>query len=173
MPTARLASQGPWSYLGTSTEAADVLERTGPRYRHVVVDEAKDLHPAQWRRVCAAAPVPPDDLFITSDPHQRIYDSKVSLNAVGIKGAGRATKMRKNYRSTHEILSWAPRFTSAAPSRSLRMTPVTKRCSGTVRRCMGVAQRLMRPVPWMRSWPRSSHASTVGWRTASPSVTSA
>ncbi|MGW7104007.1 UvrD-helicase domain-containing protein [Streptomyces sp. NPDC054838] len=105
--TARLASDGLRTYLGTCTEAADLLERTGPRYRHVVVDEAQDLHPAQWRILRAAAPVRPDDLFIAGDPHQRIYDSKVSLKAIGIKVAGRSAKMRKNYRSTHEILSWS------------------------------------------------------------------
>ncbi|MGO4631913.1 UvrD-helicase domain-containing protein [Streptomyces sp. 2RAF24] len=105
--TARLASDGLRTYLGTCAEAADLLDRTGPRYRHVVVDEAQDLHPAQWRLLRAATPARPDDLFIAGDPHQRIYDSKVSLKTVGIKVAGRSTKMRKNYRSTHEILSWS------------------------------------------------------------------
>ncbi|MFG3348116.1 UvrD-helicase domain-containing protein [Streptomyces sp. NPDC048018] len=105
--TARLASDGLRTYLGTCAEAADLLERTGPCCRHVVVDEAQDLHPAQWRLLRAAAPARPDDLFIAGDPHQRIYDSKVSLKTVGIRVAGRSTKMRKNYRSTHEILSWS------------------------------------------------------------------
>ncbi|MDX3779739.1 UvrD-helicase domain-containing protein [Streptomyces europaeiscabiei] len=105
--TARLASDGLRTYLGTCAESADLLEAEGPRYRHVVIDEAQDLHPAQWRLLRAAVPERPDDLFIAGDPHQRIYDSKVSLRAVGIKVAGRSTKMRKNYRSTHEILSWA------------------------------------------------------------------
>lgn len=45
--TARPASDGLRTYLGTCAEAAELLERTGPRYRHVVVDEAQDLHPAQ------------------------------------------------------------------------------------------------------------------------------
>lgn len=105
--TARLSADGLRTYLGTCAEAADLLRRSGPRYRHVVVDEAQDLHPAQWRLLRAAVPERPDDLFIAGDPHQRIYDSKVSLKAVGIKVAGRSTKMRKNYRSTHEILSWS------------------------------------------------------------------
>ncbi|MFF2774573.1 UvrD-helicase domain-containing protein [Streptomyces sp. NPDC058052] len=102
-----LAAEGLRTYLGTCAEAADVLAADGPPYRHVVVDEAQDLHPSQWRLLRAAAPDRPDDLFIAGDPHQRIYDSKVSLKALGIKVAGRSTKMRKNYRSTHEILSWS------------------------------------------------------------------
>lgn len=102
-----LAADGLRTYLGTCGEAADVLDTKGPLYRHVVVDEAQDLHPAQWRLLRAAAPARPDDLFIAGDPHQRIYDSKVSLKSLGIKVTGRSTKMRKNYRSTHEILSWS------------------------------------------------------------------
>ncbi|PWK75093.1 UvrD-like helicase family protein [Streptomyces sp. CG 926] len=113
--TGRLAADGLRTYLGTCAEAAELLEQSGPRYRHVVVDEAQDLHPAQWRLLRAAAPARPDDLFIAGDPHQRIYDSKVSLKAVGIKVAGRSTKMRKNYRSTHEILSWSTALLTGRP----------------------------------------------------------
>ncbi|WP_455360478.1 UvrD-helicase domain-containing protein [Streptomyces sp. SYSU K21746] len=103
----RVAADGLRTYLGTCAEAADLLEAHAPLFRHIVVDEAQDLHPAQWRLLRAAVPARPDDLFIAGDPHQRIYDSKVSLKALGIKVAGRSTKMRKNYRSTHEILSWS------------------------------------------------------------------
>ncbi|CAM5617613.1 DNA helicase [Streptomyces canarius] len=91
----------------TCAEAARLLAETGPRYRHVVVDEAQDLHPVQWRLLRAAAPARPDDLFIAGDPHQRIYDSKVSLKSLGIKVTGRSVKLRKNYRSTQEILRWS------------------------------------------------------------------
>lgn len=102
-----LHADGIRTWLQTCAEAADLLEETGPLYRHIVVDEAQDLHPAQWRLLRAAVPVRPDDLFIAGDPHQRIYDSRVSLKELGIKVAGRSTKMRRNYRSTHEILSWS------------------------------------------------------------------
>ncbi|MGF7239463.1 MAG: UvrD-helicase domain-containing protein [Frankia sp.] len=104
---AELAADGRRTYLQTSAEAARLLAEKGPLYRHAVVDEAQDLHPAQWRLLRASVPVQPDDLFIAGDPHQRIYDTKVSLKALGIKVAGRSTKMRRNYRSTQEILSWA------------------------------------------------------------------
>lgn len=117
--TGRLVADGLRTYLGTCAEAADLLGAEGPRYRHVVVDEAQDLHPAQWRLLRAAAPARPDDLFIAGDPHQRIYDSKVSLKAVGIKVAGRSAKMRKNYRSTHEILSWSTALLVGRPFEQL------------------------------------------------------
>ncbi|MEV6794428.1 UvrD-helicase domain-containing protein [Streptomyces sp. NPDC051320] len=117
--TGRLTVDGLRTYLGTCAEAADLLEYGGARYRHVVVDEAQDLHPAQWRLLRTAAPVSPDDLFIAGDPHQRIYDSKVSLKAVGIRVAGRSTKMRRNYRSTHEILSWSTALLVGRPFEQL------------------------------------------------------
>ncbi len=49
----------------------------------------------------------PDDLFVTGDPHQRIYDSKVTLSSLGISVAGRTRRLRINYRSTEEILVWS------------------------------------------------------------------
>jgi superfamily I DNA/RNA helicase len=81
-------------------------DRANHGYDHVVVDEAQDLHPAQWRVLRAAVGRGPDDLFVTGDPHQRIYDSRVSLNALGIFVTGRSSRLRINYRSTEEILSW-------------------------------------------------------------------
>ncbi|MBM7440944.1 superfamily I DNA/RNA helicase [Streptomyces sp. HB132] len=85
----------------------------------MVVDEAQDLHPAQWRLLRAAAPARPDDLFIAGDPHQRIYDTKVSLKAVGVRVSGRSTRMRKNYRSTHEILRWSTALLVGRPFEQL------------------------------------------------------
>jgi superfamily I DNA/RNA helicase len=105
--TAQLAQDGARTWLQTCAEAARLLQEKGPRYRHVVVDEAQDLHPAQWRLLRAAVPARPDDLFIAGDPHQRIYDTKVSLKSLGIKVTGRSVKLRKNYRSTQEILRWS------------------------------------------------------------------
>ncbi|MFJ6912846.1 UvrD-helicase domain-containing protein [Streptomyces sp. NPDC101133] len=105
--TAGLVADGCRTWLQTCVEAAELLEAKGPPYRHVVVDEAQDLHPAQWRLLRAAVPARPDDLFIAGDPHQRIYDSKVSLKSLGIRVTGRSVKLRKNYRSTQEILGWS------------------------------------------------------------------
>ncbi|MFE0362273.1 UvrD-helicase domain-containing protein [Streptomyces griseoaurantiacus] len=105
--TAGLAADGVRTWLGTCVEAARLLGEQGPRYRHIVVDEAQDLHPAQWRLLRAAAPARPDDLFVAGDPHQRIYDCRVSLRSLGIKVTGRSVKLRKNYRSTQEILRWS------------------------------------------------------------------
>jgi superfamily I DNA/RNA helicase len=110
MFSAELSAAGTMTYLQVCGRAAQLLDGadlTVHGFDHVVVDEAQDLHPAQWRVLRAAVSPGPDDLFITGDPHQLIYDSRVSLGALGISVAGRSSRLRINYRSTEEILSWS------------------------------------------------------------------
>ncbi|MGW0419137.1 UvrD-helicase domain-containing protein [Streptomyces sp. NPDC003015] len=98
-----------WTFLQVCAEAARLLEERGDErpYRHVVIDEAQDLHPAQWRLLRALVLPGPDDLFIAGDTHQRIYGNKVSLRSLGISVTGRSTRLRINYRTTQEILAWS------------------------------------------------------------------
>ncbi|MFF4387848.1 UvrD-helicase domain-containing protein [Streptomyces sp. NPDC001552] len=103
------------THLQVCARAARLLTDAGPGYDHVVVDEAQDLHPAQWRVLRAAVPASSDDLFLTGDPHQRIYDSKVSLGSLGISVTGRASRLRINYRSTEEILTWSTGILAQVP----------------------------------------------------------
>jgi superfamily I DNA/RNA helicase len=105
--TEGLDADGVQTHLRGCDLAARLLEEQGPRFRHVVVDEAQDLHPAQWRFLRAAVAPAPDDLFIGGDPHQRIYDAKVSLKTLGINVVGRSQRLRRNYRSTQQILTWS------------------------------------------------------------------
>lgn len=111
-----LADAGRSTHIQLADEAAGLLGR-GSRlpYRHVIVDEAQDLHPAQWRLLRAAVTRGPDDLFIAADPNQRIYDNRVSLMALGIGVRGRTRRLRLNYRTTQEILSWSVPILGAAP----------------------------------------------------------
>ncbi|MEV4336070.1 UvrD-helicase domain-containing protein [Streptomyces sp. NPDC049590] len=108
---AELSARGGRTHLDVCAQAARLLaERPasdGHDYDHVIVDEAQDLHPAQWRVLRVAVGSGPDDLFITGDPHQRIYDSRVSLASLGIAVTGRSSRLRINYRSTEEILGWS------------------------------------------------------------------
>lgn len=114
--TEEMRVNGQWTFTWLASEAADILNRTGQRpYRHVVVDESQDLHPAKWRLVRALTAEGPDDLFIAGDPHQRIYDHRVSMAAVGINVRGRSHRLAVSYRSTQEILSWAIRVLGTAP----------------------------------------------------------
>lgn len=114
--TRRMAEAGQWTFTQVSSEAATVLNRTGERlYEHVVVDEAQDLHPAKWRLIRALVPEGPDDLFIAGDPHQRIYDHRVSLSGLGINVRGRSRRLTVSYRSTQEILTWAVQVLGVSP----------------------------------------------------------
>jgi superfamily I DNA/RNA helicase len=105
---AELNALGRSTYLQLANEAARaVLESAAPPYRHVIIDEAQDLHPAQWRLLRAVVPPGPDDMFIVGDAHQRIYDNHVSLARMGINVRGRSRRLTINYRTTQEILALA------------------------------------------------------------------
>ena len=106
--------------LQLANEATSLLRNTkASRYQHVLVDEAQDLHPAQWRLLRAAVTPGPDDLFIAADPHQRVYDNRVSLASLGIGVRGRSKRLSLNYRTTQEILAWAVPLLGAEPATGL------------------------------------------------------
>ncbi|WP_432198788.1 UvrD-helicase domain-containing protein [Streptomyces sp. bgisy027] len=104
----QLRQAGEWTFLQVCAEAARVLDGRGERpFRHVVVDEAQDLHPAQWRFLRALTDRGADDLFLAGDTYQRIYGNRVSLRSLGIVVVGRSYRLRVNYRTTQEILAWS------------------------------------------------------------------
>ncbi|MEU7997915.1 UvrD-helicase domain-containing protein [Micromonospora sp. NPDC049060] len=76
-----------------------------PRYRHVVVDEAQDLGAAHWKMLRAMVAPGPDDMFLTGDTHQRIYDNHVTLSSLGINIRGRSSRLTLSYRTTRQILA--------------------------------------------------------------------
>lgn len=76
-------------------------------YRAVVVDEAQDFHPEEWKLIRALVTPGANDLFLVGDAHQRIYGRKVALSRCGIQIQGRSTKLRINYRTTEQIRAWA------------------------------------------------------------------
>ncbi|WP_017975201.1 UvrD-helicase domain-containing protein [Actinopolyspora halophila] len=103
-----LRARGEWTHETVCVEATRLLEQRADKpYRHIVVDEAQDLSPVQWRLLRAAAPERYDDLFLAGDTHQRIYNHRVSLRDVGVHVAGRSSRLNINYRTTAEILAWS------------------------------------------------------------------
>jgi superfamily I DNA/RNA helicase len=113
---AELSAAGHSTHPQLANEATRLLRETGRTlYRHVIVDEAQDLHPAQWRLLRAAVAPGPDDLFIAADPHQRIYPYRVSLASLGIQVRGRCRRLTVNYRTTQQILAWAVPLLGPAP----------------------------------------------------------
>jgi hypothetical protein len=99
-----LSGMGRDRFPQLADEAARVAQ---PAYRHIIVDEAQDLHPTQWRLLRASVQNGPDDLFIVGDPHQRIYDNHVSLAKLAINVRGRSRRLTVNYHTTQEILAVA------------------------------------------------------------------
>ncbi|WP_326571557.1 UvrD-helicase domain-containing protein [Actinacidiphila glaucinigra] len=95
---------GDLTHLDDNSSAMRYLRH---RYQHIVVDEAQDLSPAHWKMLRAMAASSPNDLFIASDTHQRIYDRQVTLSTVGVNIRGRSSKLTLSYRTTQEILDQA------------------------------------------------------------------
>jgi superfamily I DNA/RNA helicase/mRNA-degrading endonuclease RelE of RelBE toxin-antitoxin system len=93
--------------------ASDPALRDQFGYRHAVIDEAQDLHPAHWKLLRALVPVGTDDLFIVGDAHQRIYGKPAPLSRFGIETRGRARRLTVNYRTSREILRWCLRIADA------------------------------------------------------------
>jgi len=105
---ARTRGTGNLTTLQLTESVAALMGRLpSPIYDHVLVDEAQDLHASQWRLLRAITHVGDDDLFIASDALQRIYGDTVSLRSLGIETRGRSVRLRRNYRTTHEIVAWA------------------------------------------------------------------
>ncbi|HFR4160756.1 TPA: UvrD-helicase domain-containing protein [Bacillus cereus] len=77
-------------------------------YQAVIVDEAQDLHPEDYKFIRSIVPEKANDIFIVGDAHQRIYKNKVVLGQCGINVRGaRSKKLKINYRTTEQIRKWS------------------------------------------------------------------
>ncbi|MEU7573376.1 UvrD-helicase domain-containing protein [Micromonospora sp. NPDC049240] len=101
---ARLEMDRAAAAASVSTESSSGGFRR-PRYRHIVVDEAQDLSAAHWKMLRAMVAPGPDDMFLTGDTHQRIYDNHVTLGSLGINIRGRSSRLTLSYRTTRQILA--------------------------------------------------------------------
>ena len=80
-----LADQGLWTHETVCEEAARLLKAHPDKpFDHVVVDEAQDPHPGQWRLLRATVAEKPDDMFVVGDTHQRIYGPRITLSEIGV-----------------------------------------------------------------------------------------
>ena len=76
-------------------------------FKAIIVDEAQDMGIEAFSLLRAMIPAGQNDLFIVGDPHQRIYQDKVTLSQAGIEIGERSHRLRLNYRTTDEIRKWA------------------------------------------------------------------
>jgi superfamily I DNA/RNA helicase len=95
--------------LDVIREARQLIEEEHPAlpYRAIVLDEAQDFHPEEWKLIRALVTGGANDLFLVGDAHQRIYGRKVVLKDCGVNVLGRSSTLRINYRTTEQVRAWA------------------------------------------------------------------
>lgn len=106
------STQEPWKMQVESVIAAvDAGRIPRAQYGAVMIDEGHDFEPEWLRLVSQMVDPATDSLLLLYDDAQSIYQKSrrlnFSLSSVGIKAAGRTTILRKNYRNTRQILSYA------------------------------------------------------------------
>ncbi|MBN9644612.1 3'-5' exonuclease [Corynebacterium mendelii] len=102
------ASEAKVTFAARAAIAAEILiTRNTTIFDHVVVDEAQDFHAGHWRFLRACVERGRNDIFLAEDAHQRIYGQRLVLSHFGIETRGRSQKLRVNYRTTAENLSYA------------------------------------------------------------------
>jgi len=150
----RSAGLTTWSQL--ASEAAHmVVEHPQERFDHVVADECQDFGPSELRLLRALAPEGPNDLTLTGDAGQRIYQPRFAWSAAGIHLRGRARTLRVNYRTTEQIRRFADRMrqdeagddeplAAGRPAISLLHGPRPDIC-----RCRTIAEEIERVGQWM------------------------
>lgn len=127
----RLAENGLSSWNRYRSQAAELLGNDATlqaKYDVVIVDEAQDLTPAGLS-LCVELCKDPQGLYLTADANQSIYNRGFSWNRVhaALQFRGRATILRRNYRSTREIGSAALQVLAASSEgdfESLQSNPV-------------------------------------------------
>jgi mRNA-degrading endonuclease RelE of RelBE toxin-antitoxin system len=83
---------------------------TRPIFDYIVVDEAQDVSVAQLRFIASLSGGRPNSLFLTGDLGQRIFQQPFSWKEFGVDVRGRSTRLRINYRTSHQIRSQADRL---------------------------------------------------------------
>jgi mRNA-degrading endonuclease RelE of RelBE toxin-antitoxin system len=79
-------------------------------FEFIIVDEAQDVSIAQLRFLAALGNDRANGLFFAGDLGQRIFQQPFSWKALGVDVRGRATTLRINYRTSHQIRMKADRL---------------------------------------------------------------
>lgn len=83
--------------------AAHYALRPDKPFSTAVIDEAQDISIPQLRLLAAIVPAGPDNLFFAGDLGQRIFQPPFSWLSQGVDVRGRATTLKVNYRTSHQI----------------------------------------------------------------------
>jgi mRNA-degrading endonuclease RelE of RelBE toxin-antitoxin system len=108
----------------------------------VVVDEAQDVSITQLRFLVAMTGRRENALFFAGDLGQRIFQQPFSWKALGVDVRGRASVLKINYRTSHQIRSQADRL----------LDPEIADVDGNTERRDGTISTFNGPAPEMRTF---------------------
>lgn len=107
----RLTSEKLLTESAMFTQLAQKLATASqPIFDYIVIDEAQDISIAQLRFISALSGGRPNSLFFAGDLGQRIFQHPFSWKELGVDVRGRSTRLRINYRTSHQIRSQADRL---------------------------------------------------------------
>jgi mRNA-degrading endonuclease RelE of RelBE toxin-antitoxin system len=109
--------------------AARVAELPRATFDYVIVDEAQDVSVAELRLLAALGAGRANGLFFTGDLGQRIFQQPFSWKELGVDVRGRSSRLRINYRTSHQIRLHADRLLGAELS---DVDGVTEERRGTI-----------------------------------------
>lgn len=109
--------------------AQKVRELPRPTFDYVIVDEAQDVSVPELRFLAALGGTRPNALFFTGDLGQRIFQQPFSWKEIGVDVRGRSSRLRINYRTSHQIRSHADRLLGSEVS---DVDGVTEERRGTI-----------------------------------------
>jgi len=111
--------------------AAKVRELPRPTFDFVVVDEAQDVSVGELRLLSALGGNRSNALFFSGDLGQRIFQQPFSWSSLGVDIRGRSSRLRINYRTSHQIRSHADRLLAEPQSELPRLCHLPRRVLGT------------------------------------------
>ncbi|MFW5983223.1 MAG: 3'-5' exonuclease [bacterium] len=76
-------------------------------FSHVICDEIQDFSNLELRLLRNIVPEGMNDMFLSGDPFQNIYQKQINFSQSGVQIRGRSFRLRTNYRTTDEIQTLA------------------------------------------------------------------
>jgi mRNA-degrading endonuclease RelE of RelBE toxin-antitoxin system len=126
-----------------------------PMFDYVVIDESQDLGVAGLRFLGALGGGRPNSLFFTGDLGQRIFQQPFSWRELGVDIRGRSTRLKINYRTSHQIRAQADRLLGSELS---DVDGVVEERSGTISVFNGAP-----PVIVVENSEESERERVAGW----------
>jgi superfamily I DNA/RNA helicase len=90
--------------------AQAIAESRNQPFSAIIVDEAQDVSIPQLRLLAALGGNRRNSLFFADDLGQRIFQQPFSWKELGIEVRGRSTRLKINYRTSHQIRKQADRL---------------------------------------------------------------